>query len=163
MRTSSHIAEHANPGRPAVREFGRRAAVGIGILTLALGLASCGGGGSDSVTSLGLRVIVEGQPVGGLVVPGRVVLVSMLAGQSVELDANEPVDWTFTIGNSPLFGNGTTVLIGGLAITQTAVSPSRVVIDTSAAGPFPAPVILNLTATSTIDAAQVALVDLAID
>jgi hypothetical protein len=162
MLTSFEATEHASSGALSVPGFGTRLAVRLGILVLALGLSACGGGGSDSA-SLGLSVIVEGQPVGGLVVPGQLVRVSMVAGQSVELDANEPVEWTFTIGNSPLFGNGTTVFVAGLAITQTAVSPSRVVIDTAASGPFPAPVILNLTATSTIDAAQVAFVDLAID
>jgi hypothetical protein len=163
MLTSFEATEHANSGALSVPGFGTRLAVRLGILMLALGLSACGGGGSDSAVSLGVSVIVQGQPVGGLIVPGQLVHVSMLAGQSVELDANEPVEWTFTIGNSPLFGNGTTVFVAGLAITQTAVSPSRVVIDTAASGPFPAPVILNLTATSTIDAAQVAFVDLAID
>jgi hypothetical protein len=163
MRTSCEIAEHPDMGALKVPGFGTRLAARLGILVLALGLSSCGGGGSNSVTSLGLSVFVEGQPVGGPVVPDQLVRVAMLAGQSVELDANEPVEWTFTIGNSPLFGNGTTVFVAGLAITETAVSPSRVVIDTAASGPFPAPVILNLTATSTIDAAQVAFVDLAID
>lgn len=163
MLTSFEVTEHANTGALKVPGFGTRLAVRLGVLMLALGLSGCGGGGSDSAASLDLSVIVEGQPVGGLVVPGQLVRVSMLAGQSVEFDANEPVAWTFTIGDSPLFGNGTTVFVAGLAITQTAVSPSRVVIDTTASGPFPAPVIVNLTATSTIDAAQVALVDLVID
>ena len=163
MLTSFEATEHANSGALSVPGFGTRLALRLGILMLALGLSACGGGGSDSAVSLGVGVIVQGQPVGGLIVPGQLVRVAVLAGQSVELDANEPVEWTFTIGNSPLFGNGTTVFVAGLAITQTAVSRSRVVIDTAASGPFPAPVILNLTATSTIDAAQVAFVDLAID
>ena len=162
MPTTFEATEHANSSARSALGFDTRLAVRLGILILALGLSACGGGGSDSA-SLGLNVIVQGQAVGGMVVPGQLVRVSMLAGQSFELDANEPVEWTFTIGNSPLFGNGTTVFVAGLAITQTAVSPSRVVIDTAASGPFPAPVILNLTATSTIDASQVAFVDLALD
>ena len=163
MLTSFEVTEHANTAPLKVPGFGTRLAVRLGVLMVALGLSACGGGGSDSAVSLGLSVIVQGQPVGGLIVPGQLVRVSMLAGQSVELDANEPVEWTFTIGNSPLFGNRTTVFLAGLAITETAVSPSRVVIDTTASGPFPASVIVNLTATSTIDAAQVAFVDLVID
>jgi hypothetical protein len=162
MRTNCHIAEHPNQGAAEVPSLRARLAA-LAILVAALGLASCGGGGGDSTSSLGLNVIVAGQPVGGPVVPDQLVRIALVAGQSVELDANEPVDWTFTIANSPLFGNGTTVFIGGLAITETAVSPSRVVIDTAASGPYPSPVILNLSATSTIDAAQVAFVDLAIN
>lgn len=163
MLTSFESTEHTNSGAHSVPGIGTRIAVRLGILMLALGLSACGGGGSDSAVSLGVGVIVQGQPVGGLIVPGQLVRVSVLAGQSVELEANEPVEWTFKIGNSPVFGNGTTVFVGGLAITQTAVNRSRVVIDTAASGPYPSPVILNLTATSIIDAAQVALVDLAIN
>ncbi len=162
MRTNCDTTQHLNMRATEIPGLRARLAVPLAIVVLALGLSSCGGGG-DSTASLGLDVFVAGQPVGGPVLTDQLVRVAVVAGQSVELDANEPVEWTFSIGNSPLFGNGATVFVAGLAITETAVSPSRVVIDTSASGPFPAPVILNLTATSTIDAAQVAFVDLAID
>jgi hypothetical protein len=132
-------------------------------LFLAALLAGCGGGGGDGGSAaLDLQVVVAGQP-GPVVVPGQLVTVSMFAGQSVEVDANEPVFWTFTVGNSPLFGNGTTVFYDGLAITETAITESRVAIDTGLSGPFPSPVIVRLTATSTIDSAQVAFVDLVIN
>ena len=136
-----------------------------GLLALALaatlGLAGCGGGG-DSV-DLGVQVVVGGRPAGSAFVPGQHGSVAIAAGQSIELDASEPVAWVFMIGNSPLFGNGATVIYDGLAITQTALSPSRVVIDIAVVGPRSAPVVITFSATSTIDAAQVAVVDLIIN
>jgi hypothetical protein len=131
------------------------------VVTATLGLAGCGGGSDESI-HLGVNAIVGGQPLTTVFVPGATGTVDILAGQSVELDANEPVIWAFSINGSPLFGNGTTVFFSGLTITETAVSQSRVVIDTSAVGPFAAPVIITLTATSTIDAAEVALIDLVV-
>jgi hypothetical protein len=128
---------------------------------LALLLAGCGGGGGDTVT-LGVNAIVAGQPVGAAFVPGRVGTVDLTAGESIELDANEPVDWAFAVGGSPLFGNGTTVYYNGLAITETAVSPSRVVLQTAVTGTYLSPVTVTMSATSTIDAAEVATVNLVV-
>jgi len=135
-----------------------KAVLAIG-LTAGL-LAGCGGGG-DSGVSLNLGVLVAGQPRGP-VLAGQPTVVAMLAGQSVELDASEPVVWGFSVNGSPLFGSGTTVIVQGLAITQSDLSDSRVVLDTSLSGPTQLPVFVTLTATSTIDAALVAAVTLQI-
>lgn len=142
----------------------RRGAVGLTVTGAALVLTACGGGGDgdgDSV-DLGLNVIVAGQPVPGVFVPGFVGTVNVLAGQSIELAANEPVDWAFSIGASPLFDDRTTVFHNGLAITQTAVGPSRVVLDTVIVGPFLSPVVITFTAISTFDAAEVATVNVVV-
>ena len=144
-----------------LRAAHRRARLAAALGVVAWTLAACGGG-SDSPAVLDVNAVVGGQPVTTDFVPGAVGSVDIVAGQSVELDASEPVDWAFSVNGSPLFGNGTTVLFGGLAITETALSPSRVVLDTSVGGPFPSPVVVRLTATSTIDAAQVALIDLVV-
>lgn len=138
----------------------RRGALAV-LCGTALTLAACGGGG-DSTVTFGVNAVVGGQPFGGEFGPGAVGTLDVLAGQSIELDANEPVVWAFSIGNSPLFGNGTTVFFDGLAITETAVSPSRVVVDTAIVGPFVSPAVIVLTATSTIDAALVATIDIVI-
>lgn len=122
-------------------------------------LAACGGGGSD--VSLNLGVVVSGEPRPP-VFAGQPSVIGMAAGQSVELDASEPVVWTFSVNGSPLFGSGTTVFVQGLAITQSDLSESRVVLDTSLSGPTQLPVFVTLTATSTIDAALVAAVTLQI-
>ena len=149
--------QSAKARRPA--SFARAALLSLA-LAATLGLAACGGGG-DSV-DLGVQVVVGGQPAGGAFVPGQHGRVAIVAGQSIELEASEPVVWVFMIGNSPLFSDGTTVFYDGLAITQTALSPSRVVIDVDVVGARSGPVVLSFSATSTIDAAHVAVVDLII-
>lgn len=139
----------------------KRASTLLAVCTCALLLGGCGGGSAENV-SLGINAIVAGQPLGTAFVPGSVGKIDLMAGQSIELDANEPVDWAFAVGGSPLFGNGTTVYYNGLAITETAVSPSRVVLETAVTGAYVSPITITMTATSTIDAAQVATVDLVV-
>ena len=140
--------------RRLVRLLGTVAVLGV--------LASCGGGGDEvAVSSLQVGVIVAGQP-GPPVYAGQPVNLGILAGQSVELDANEPVQWDFSVNGSPLFSSGTTVIVQGVTITQLDLSPSRVVLATSFTGPTQLPIFVTLTATSTIDLAQVAIVNLAI-
>lgn len=139
----------------------RRGVLSLAVCGSALLLGGCGGGG-DNTVSLGVNAIVGGQPLTTEFVPGPVGTIDIVAGQSIELDANEPVDWGFSVNGSPLFGSGTTVFFNGLAITETAVSPSRVVLQTSVNGGFPSPVVVTMSATSTIDAAQVAVVNLVV-
>lgn len=125
-------------------------------------LAGCGGGGGDGGgPSFDVGVIVQGQPQAP-VFAGQPANIVMLAGQSIELDASEPADWFFTVNGSPLFGSGTTVIVQGLVITQSALSPSRVVIDTTLNGPTSLPIFVNLSAASTFDSALVASVTLEI-
>lgn len=134
------------------------------VVAVALGaLAGCGGGDGGPAAAFDISAIVGGQPYGQPFYPGAPANLEMHAGQSIELDASEPVDWVFTIGNSPVFTNGTTVTVGGISITDTALTPSRVAIDTGVVAPVITPVTITLTATSTIDAAQVAVVNLLID
>ena len=110
-----------------------------------------------------IGVVVAGQPVNGVqIVPGQSQSLSVSVGQSLELDASEPVVWTLEVGGSAVTGSGTTVYYAGVSITQTAVSSSRIVVDTSAAYPLAAPVPITLVATSTVDAAQVATVNVLI-
>lgn len=127
---------------------------------LVAGLAGCGGGDGGPVP-LQVGVVIAGQQQPA-VFPGQAVNLSILAGQSIELDANEPVQWAFSVNDSPLFASGTTVVVQGVTITQSDLSPSRVVLDTTFTGPTQLPIFVTLTATSTIDLAQVATVDLAI-
>lgn len=137
-----------------------------GWLVLALGaslaVAACGGGG-DSYSSarvFDVGAVVNGQPYPTLFYPGQPGDVSILVGQSIELEATEPVVWGFSVNGSPLFGSGTTVIYQGVSVTQSFLSQSRVVIDTALVGPAVLPIFITLSATSTIDAAQVAVVSL---
>jgi hypothetical protein len=126
------------------------------VLALTVPLAGCGGG--DGGPPFDVGVVVNGQPFGSRAIPGATTNVAIDVGESVELDATEPVVWAFSIGNSPLFVSGTTVITNGVAIMQTDLSPSRVIIETGVDGPLLLPIFVTLTATSTIDAAQVATV-----
>jgi hypothetical protein len=51
------------------------------------------------------------------------------------------------------------VFYGGASIRATAVSSSRIVVDTAASGALPEPVPVTLIATSTFDAALVATIN----
>ena len=126
-------------------------------IALTAGLAACGGG--DTVAQLQVGVLVAGQQQPAIE-QGQTANLAMPAGQSIELDANEPVQWAFSVNGSPLFASGTTVVVQGVTITQTDLSESRVVLDTSFNGPTQLPIFVTLTATSTIDQAQVAVVNL---
>jgi hypothetical protein len=131
------------------------------ILIAALAAASCGGGGGSEAT-FDVGVVVAGQPQPAIF-PGHASTLAIHAGQSIELDATEPVIWAFSVNGSPAFESGTTVQIGGLVITQSDLSPSRVVIDTALVGPTVLPVFVRLTATSTFDAALVVDLTLQVD
>ena len=130
-------------------------------LAASLVLAGCGGGGDSSSTRVfDVGAVVNGQPFPTLFNTGQPGSISILVGQSIQLDATEPVVWGFSVNGSPLFGSGTTVFYQGVSVTQSFLSPSRVVIDTALVGPAVLPIFITLSATSTIDAAQVAVVNL---
>ncbi|MBE7941887.1 MULTISPECIES: hypothetical protein [Ramlibacter] len=149
------------PASGGPRALLRRGALGLAFSASALLLAGCGGGGVDTV-NLGISAVVAGQPVATVFQPGPVGSLDLSAGQSIELDANEPVNWSFSVGGSPLVGDGTTVYYDGLAITETSVTPSSVVLNTQVTGPYTSPVVVSMTATSTVDATVVTGVDLVV-
>ncbi len=105
-------------------------------------------------------IVVAGQPVGGVVVqPTGVRSITISAGQSIELDAGEPVQWILEVGGSAVTGSNATAHYQGVTITETTLSSSRSALDTSAAFFLSAPVPITLTAISTFDSAQVATVN----
>ena len=131
-------------------------------LAAGLSLAGCGGGGDDAPSArvFDVGAVVNGQRSPTQFYPGQPGTISILVGQSIELDATEPVVWGFSVNGSPLFGSGTTVIYQGVSVTQSFLNPSRVVIDTALVGPAVLPIFITLSATSTFDAAQVAVVNL---
>lgn len=147
---------------PVLRNKLQRGILWLAVCGSALLLGGCGGGGDAGSNdgTLEINAVVADQPLGTTFVPGVVGSIDLSAGQTIELDASEPVDWAFSVDGGPLFGNGTTVLYGGLALTETAVSSSRVVLQTRVTGGYVSPVTITMTATSTLDAAAVATVRL---
>ncbi len=134
-----------------------RRRAGAALLAAAASLSACGGGDGFVTFEIGIRVggvVVSGPPI----YSGGYRSVTMRAGQSIQLDANEPVYWTLLVGGSSVVGS-VTVVYAGLAITQTTISDSRIIVDTSSRFGLVSPVPMTLIATSTIDSAQVATVD----
>jgi hypothetical protein len=86
-------------------------------------------------------------------------LLPSTVGESIEFDASEPVTWRLIVGGSTITGSGTTVDYGGVSSTQSVQTRSRVLIDTASYYPLGAPVSFTLIATSTLDYAQVATID----
>ena len=143
-------------GRACPRWLRRRA--GPALLAAAASLSACGGGG-DAFVTLDIGILVDSVVVSNPpVTSGGHRSVTMYAGQSIRLDANEPVYWTLLVGGSSVVGS-VTVVYAGLAITQTAISDSRIIVGTSTRFGLANPVPMTLIATSTIDSAQVATVD----
>lgn len=136
-----------------------RALVMAASLVALLSLSACGGG--DDSASLSVGIYVGGQQVGSGQ-SGATQSIVMSAGESIELDASEPVVWTLDVGTSSFEGFNTSVYYQGVTITETTLSPSRIVLETSAAFLLPSPVPITLTAVSTFDSAIVATVDVLI-
>jgi len=143
-------------GLAGPRWLRRRA--GLVILAAAASLSACGGG-AEAFASLDIGILVGGVVVSGPpVYSGGRRSVTMYAGQSIQLDANEPVYWTLLVGGSSVVGS-VTVVYAGLSVTQTTISDSRIIVDTSSRFGLVNPVWMTFVATSTIDSAQVATVD----
>ncbi|HEU5297051.1 MAG TPA: hypothetical protein VFU71_19880 [Burkholderiaceae bacterium] len=126
---------------------------------VAIGLAGCGGGADLEGDGFSVGVTIDGRPYGGAVASGAQQDVSIYAGQSVAFDASEPVEWILYAGNAAIPADGSTVFYGGASVRATAVSNSRIVVDTAASGPLAQAVPITLTATSTVDAALVATIN----
>lgn len=140
-------------GRPL-----HRALLPVLVIAVCLPLAACGGGVVDTPAGLNIGVWVDGTAVSNdQSSTGNTLDVQLLLGQSIELDANEPVVWTMYVGGTAVTGTST-VVYGGVAITQSSVSDSQIVLQTSGSEPLSAPVEVTLVATSQVDAQEVTLV-----
>ncbi|MEX8520741.1 MAG: hypothetical protein AB3X44_19735 [Leptothrix sp. (in: b-proteobacteria)] len=130
---------------------GRALAASV-LAALTLTLAACGGGGSGS---LDVAVVVGGRTVDTVNQGGQASTINVPVGQSIELDASEPVVWTLYVGNTSISGNST-VFYGGVEVQVTALTASRVAIDTYSSYALTQSVPITMVATSTYDSAQVA-------
>jgi len=136
----------------------RRGTIASLMLVAVLSLSACGGG--DATFDIG--VVISGQPTGGVIQSGSPQQVAIHAGQSLEFDASEPVQWTLEVGGSAITGSGTTVYYQGAYITVTELSDSRIALDTSAPYGLARALPITLTAVSTLDSALVATIDVLI-
>lgn len=153
-------------GRPRVEGFGglrRLARTSAAVVTIAgaLLLTACGGGGDDSGgASINIGVLVAGQAQPDLVIgQGGSTSLAIFSGDSVILEAREPVIWTLFVGGVAV-GTGVEVFYAGLFLTATRLDAFRVALDTFADFPLATPVGVTMVATSTFDSALVARVDI---
>jgi hypothetical protein len=152
---------------PAVRGSapGRRAFVAAGLSVLTMLATACGGGNSGPQVGVPGILLQVGTRVDGVVLDvsafaGQEVALAIHPGQSIELDASEPVAWSVSVNGGPTLDAGNSVVVGGVTITESTVSPSRVGITTAVTGAAVQPVAVTLVATSVSDVAQVATVQL---
>ena len=142
---------------------GIRMVAGVFAVSSALLLTACGGGGDDlggGSTSINIGVAVAGQPQRDVIVgQGGSTNLALFAGDSVILDAGEPVTWTLFVGGAAV-GPGVEVFYAGLNLTASKLDAFTVALDTFADFPLAAPVAVSLVATSPFDLAQVATVNI---
>lgn len=131
-----------------------RAGRAVTAAAVALALSACGGGGEDS-TSFSVTVVSSGRHVGTVQSGERATTIYVPVNSSFELDASEPVSWTLYVGNTAVTGNST-VIYGDLEVDVTALTASRVAIDTYSRYALSQSVPITMVATSTYDAVQVA-------
>ena len=146
------------PGRHIAK---RRLRVAVASLAAALILGACGGGGNAApYGNFNIGVTVGGLFMGDTsVAPGGSTDLAIHVGQSVRLDAGEPVVWTLYVGGSAISG-GVQMYYAGADFTATTLSSSTVVLDTYAAYQLQSSIPMTLVATSTYDSFQVATVNL---
>ena len=155
-----HAAQRKNmfeAGKSAREAMARRLKVLAVSLVSALALSACGGGGDvrDS-GNFTVGIVVGGQYLGATpVAPGGSVRVVVRAGQSLRVDAGEPVVWTLFVGGSAVDADGVQVRYAGADIAATVLSSTAIQVDTYAAFFLANSVPFTLVATSTYDSAQV--------
>jgi hypothetical protein len=140
----------------------RRALLATAAAAATIAVAGCGGGVELGVDGFSMAVTIDGNSYGPPVVPGAPLDVGIQAGQSVTLEANEPAVWTMVMGSTAVPADGVAWFYAGATLRATAISSTRVVLDTSSSGPLPAPVPVTLTARSTYDSALVAVVNVSV-
>jgi hypothetical protein len=151
-----------NPARSLPSSRALRTLVATAAVAATIGLTGCGGGVEVGVDGFSVAVAIDGQPYGPPAAPGAPLDVSINAGQSIALDANEPAVWTMVMGSTAVPADGVTWSYGGAALRATALSSTGVVLDTSSSGPLPSPVPITLAAHSTFDSALIAVVNVSV-
>ena len=164
MSFASGSAPHSASAKCGQFTGKRSLKAALASLSAALILTACGGGGDfDSSEDFGFTVDVT---MGGqalindvVVAPGGSLDVVVRAGQSVTVDAGEPVAWTLLVGGNAIPLDGTDVHFAGADIGATTLSPFAIALDIFADFQLPAPVAVTLIATSTFDSAQVVTIN----
>lgn len=134
-------------------------------------LSGCGGGVDvgvvvpppANVPDFDVIALINGQRVSGVdVFPGESQTISVVAGDSFELDSSGPVYWDVSAGNSaPVAAQaGSTFIYGGAALSETAVGDSHLVLGTSSTAAPGSSIPIDITVTSQNDSSQVSRITL---
>lgn len=141
------------------------------MLASTLLLAGCGGGVDVTVAGpppghgpdFDLVALIDGQRIAGLdVFPGDDETISVVAGDSFELDSSGPVYWDLSAGGSAAVeaSAGSTFIYQGAALQETSVGDGHLVLAVSSSAPPGSSVPITITITSQDDPGQVATVNL---
>jgi hypothetical protein len=141
------------------------------VLLASLFIAGCGGGVEvgvvvpppDNPPDFDVIALIDGQRVSGVdVFPGESQTISVVAGDSFELDSSGPVFWDVSAGGSTAVAAlaGSTFVYQGAALNETSVGDSHLVIGTSSSAAPGSSIPIDITVTSKNDSSQVATITL---
>ena len=141
------------------------------VVLASLFIAGCGGGVDvgvvvappDNGPDFDVIALIDGQRVSGVdVFPGESQTISVVAGDSFELDSSGPVFWDVSAGGSAAVAAlaGSTFVYRGAALNETSVGDSHFVIGTSSSAPPGSSIPINITVTSKNDSSQVSTITL---
>lgn len=141
------------------------------VVLASLFIAGCGGGVDvgvvvappDNVPGFDVIALIDGQRVSGVdVFPGESQTISVVAGDSFELDSSGPVSWDVSAGGSTAVAAlaGSTFVYRGAALYETSVGDSHFVMGTSSSAPPGSSIPIDITVTSKVDPSQVSTITL---
>lgn len=141
------------------------------IMLASLLLVGCGGGvdvgvvapAPDNGPDFDVIALIDGQRVSGVdVFPGEAQTISVVAGDSFELDASGPVFWDVSAGGSAAVeaSAGSTFIYQGATLAETSVGDSHLVLGTSSTAAPGSSIPINITVTSKGDSSQVSTITL---
>lgn len=143
-------------------------------LVAGLLVTGCGGGVEvgfvvpvpDNGPDFDLVAMIDGQRLSGVdVFPGETQTISVVAGDSFELDSSGPVFWDLSAGNSSdvAASAGSTFVYQGAALNETSVGDSHLVLAVSSSAAAGSSVPITVTATSKFDQSQFATITLLVN
>jgi hypothetical protein len=139
------------------------------LAAVGLGLTACGGGVDVGVVvpvggngpDFDLIALIDGQRLSGVdVFPGETQTISVISGDSLELDSSGPVFWDFSAGGSDQVAAspGSTFVYGGAAITEASVGNGHLVMTASSSAAPGSTIPISIAVTSQNDRYQVATI-----
>jgi hypothetical protein len=141
------------------------------VLIASLLVTGCGGGVEvgivvpppDNGPDFDVVAMIDGQRLSGVdVFPGEAQTISVVAGDSFELDSSGPVFWDLSAGNSSdvAASAGSTFIFQGAALNETSVGDSHLVLAVSSSAAAGSSIPITVTVTSKFDPSQFATINL---